>query len=114
MLRAGCQNLIPYAIKLYKARKADFATLNRFRTTFGRRVEIDFLGLWDSVSTPGWVYSPVFLPYTTSNESVSIVRHALAIDECRSFFKDMRWGDKYRDKQDIKEAWEQDNQGDQH
>ncbi len=103
LLEAGCQNLIPYAMKLYK--KVDFPILNRFRSTFGRKVKIDFLGLWDSVSTTGWVYNPVFLPYTTNNESVQVVRHALAIDERRSFFKDMRWGKKYADKQDIKEVW---------
>ena len=105
LLEAGCQNLIPYAMKLYKAKQVDFATLNRFRSTFGRKIKIDFLGLWDSVSTLGWVYNPVFLPYTTNNESVRIVRHALAIDERRSFFKDMHWGDKHKDKQDIKEVW---------
>jgi len=105
LLEAGCQNLIPYAMKLYKADKVDFKIMRKFRSTYGRSVKIDFLGLWDSVSTTGWVYNPVFLPYTTNNGSVLAVRQALAIDEKRSFFKDMRWGDKYRDKQDIKEVW---------
>jgi len=105
LLEAGCQNLIPYAMKLYKADKVDFKIMRKFRSTYGRSVKIDFLGLWDSVSTTGWVYNPVFLPYTTNNGSVLAVRQALAIDEKRSFFKDMRWGDKHRDTQDIKEVW---------
>jgi uncharacterized protein (DUF2235 family) len=105
LLEPGCQNLIPYATTLYKAKQVDFKILRKFGSTYGRKVNIDFLGLWDSVSTTGWVYNPVFLPYTTNNKSVQAVRHALAIDERRSFFKDMRWGDKHGDTQDIKEVW---------
>lgn len=103
LLEPGCQNLIPYAMKLYK--KVDFPVLNRFKSTFGRKIEIDFLGLWDCVSTTGWVYNPMFLPYTTNNQSVRIIRHAIAIDERRSFFKEMRWGRKFAAVQDIKEVW---------
>jgi uncharacterized protein (DUF2235 family) len=105
LLEPGCQNLIPYAMKLYKANKVNFEIMNRFKSTYGRNVKIDFLGLWDSVSTMGWIYNPVFLPYTTNNESVHIVRHALAINEKRSFFQEMRWGRKYEDRQNIKEVW---------
>jgi uncharacterized protein (DUF2235 family) len=105
LLEPGCQNLIPYAMKLFKAEQLDFEILQKFRSTYGRKINIHFLGLWDSVSTTGWLYNPVFLPFTTNNKSVQAVRHALAIDERRSFFKDMRWGDKYRDAQDIKEVW---------
>jgi len=105
LLESGCQNLIPYAMKLYKAKRVNFGILRKFRSTYGRSVDIHFLGLWDSVSTCGWIYNPVFLPFTTNNESVKAVRHALAIDERRSFFKDMPWGDKFRQEQDIKEVW---------
>lgn len=105
LLEPGCQNLIPYAMKLYKAEHVDFKILRKFRSTYGRSVDIDFLGLWDSVSTTGWLYNPVFLPFTTNNASVKAVRHALAIDERRSFFQEMHWGDKFLDKQDVKEVW---------
>lgn len=105
LLEQGCQNLIPYAMKLYKTKKVDFKVLQKFKSTYGRAVEIDFLGLWDTVSTIGWVYNPVFLPYTTNNRSVLTVRHALAIDERRSFFNNMQWGDRYRESQDVKEVW---------
>ncbi len=105
LLEPGCQNLIPYAMKLYKAKKVNFKTMSRFKSTYGRNVKIDFLGLWDSVSTMGWIYNPVFLPYTTNNKSVHFVRHALAINEKRSFFQEMRWGRKYEDRQNIKEVW---------
>jgi len=105
LLEKGCQNLIPYAMKLYKTRNMDFKVLQRFKSTYGRTCNIHFLGLWDSVRSFGWVYDPVFLPYTTNNKSVQAVRHALAIDEKRAFFRQMHWGDKYQEQQDIKEVW---------
>ncbi|MGI9242196.1 MAG: phospholipase effector Tle1 domain-containing protein, partial [Verrucomicrobiales bacterium] len=45
---------------------------------------------------------PVELPYTTNNKSVRAVRHALAIDEKRVFFKPKRWG---TGTADTKEIW---------
>lgn len=105
LLDSGCNNLIPYALTLYRAKKTDFALMARFKKTYGRNININFLGLWDSVSTFGWIYSPVFLPFTTNNPSVEVIRHALAIDEKRAFFQPMLWGRKHQDKQDIKEVW---------
>jgi uncharacterized protein (DUF2235 family) len=105
LLEKGCQNLIPYAMKLYQARKVDFQILQKFKSTYGRSCHIHFLGLWDSVSTLGWIYDPVFLPYTTNNKSVQAVRHALAIDERRAFFRQLHWGHELREQQDVKEVW---------
>ena len=45
------------------------------------------------------------LPYTTNNKGVHTVRHALAIDERRSFFQPMPWGLKHQSSQDIKQVW---------
>ena len=105
LMEKGCQNLIPYAMKLYKARNVDFKTLQKFKSTYGRSCKIHYLGLWDSVSTFGWIYDPVFLPYTTNNKSVQAVRHALAIDERRAFFRQLHWGSEQQKHQDIKEVW---------
>lgn len=105
LLDRGCQNLIPYAMKLFARRKVDFKVLQKFKSTYGQAVPVHFLGLWDSVSTLGWIHDPVFLPFTTNNPSVDVVRHALAIDERRGFFQPVPWGDKYQDKQDIDEVW---------
>jgi uncharacterized protein (DUF2235 family) len=115
LLEAGNQSLLPYALKLFKSKvrpfwifgrgSPPFQILSKFKSTFGRSVDIHFLGLWDSVSTFGWIYDPIFLPYTTNNKSVNAVRHALAIDERRSFFQPMQWGDRYADRQDIKQVW---------
>jgi uncharacterized protein (DUF2235 family) len=105
LLDKGCQNLIPYAMKLYKAPRIDFKILAKFRSTYGRPCPIHFLGLWDSVSSFGWIFDPVFLPYTRNNKSVQAVRHALAIDEKRVFFSPLHWGDERQDGQDVKEVW---------
>jgi uncharacterized protein (DUF2235 family) len=105
LLDKGCQNLIPYAMKLYKARKPDFEILQKFKSTYGRICKIHFLGIWDSVSTIGWIYDPVFLPYTTNNKSVAIVRHAIAIDERRAFYRQLHWGNGQQAEQDVMEVW---------
>jgi len=105
LLEQGCQNLIPYAMKLYKTKKVDFKILQKFKSTYGRTCNIHFLGLWDSVSTFGWIYDPVFLPYTTNNKSVQTIRHAIAIDERRAFYRQLHWGSDYREQQDVKEVW---------
>lgn len=122
LLEQGCQNLIPYALKLYtKANRkqltdTDWKTAATFRKTYGRaitradgkkssRCPVAFLGLWDSVSTFGWVFDPIFLPHTSNNKGVQTVRHALAIDERRLFFRQLQWGTAHRDQQDVKEVW---------
>ncbi|NES73822.1 MAG: DUF2235 domain-containing protein, partial [Okeania sp. SIO2D1] len=63
-----------------------------------------FLGIWDCVKTFGWIYNPIFLPYTTNNPSVHTVRHAIAIDERRALFQKMLWG-KPKPQQDVKQVW---------
>jgi uncharacterized protein (DUF2235 family) len=95
---------------------ADWKLAATFRKTYGRRIgteeggntsriPIHFLGLWDTVSTFGWVWDPIFLPHTSNNSSVEVVRHALAIDERRLFFRQLHWGTENRDSQDVKEVW---------
>ncbi len=53
----------------------------------------------------GWVWDPIFLPHTSNNREVRVVRHALAIDERRLFFRQLHWGTEHRDEQDVKEVW---------
>lgn len=108
LLHANCQNLVPEAMRVYNDRnKAEIAA--KFKKTFGRPCHIHFLGLWDTVSSVGWVYNPVALQHTSRNPSVKHVRHALAIDERRAFFRQNLWGklDPKDDaiKQDVKQVW---------
>lgn len=97
------ENLLPEIMRIYDDRTSNVN--EAFKATFGRSVEIHFLGLFDTVSSVGWVYNPKVLRATTNNASVRNIRHAIALDERRAFFRQYTWGKKHRDNQDVKEVW---------
>lgn len=124
LLPHGNHNLVPYVLELFKAvRKQDprnknadgsnyWKLCNEFRWTFARRVAkgddqrrfpVHFLGVWDTVSSVGWVWDPVKFPYTAHNPSIDIIRHAVSIDERRWFFR-QNLMEKAGD-QDLEELW---------
>lgn len=105
LLEKGNTNLLPYALNMYTSKKIDFKVLAKFKHTFGRKCDIELLGLFDTVRSLGSSFNPLFYPFTENNRSVKAVRHALAIDEKRVFFKPLLWGNKYQKKQNIKEVW---------
>ena len=117
LLHANCQNLVPEAMRIYHNRKLSerpkdilgkengLSIAAKFKETFGRQAKIHFLGVWDTVSSVGWVYNPVTLQATSNNESVHNIRHAISIDERRAFFRQNLWGNRYAGKQDIKQVW---------
>ena len=80
-----------YATQLFQT-PGDYEVVHEFKSTFSRDVEVAFLGLWDTVTSMGNVWSPIHWPYTTTNPSVRSVAHAIAIDERRAFFRQNRWG----------------------
>jgi hypothetical protein len=53
----------------------------------------------------GSVWSPKTWPYTTNNPSVVHVRHAIALDERRSFFRQNRWGSYRPEGHTLEEVW---------
>ena len=55
-----------------------------------RHFPVHFLGVWDTVSTVGWVWNPKSFRNTAFNPSVEFARHAIAIDERRVFFRQNR------------------------
>ncbi|VFT07223.1 Uncharacterized conserved protein [Pseudomonas aeruginosa] len=59
-----------------RRRGPDFGLLGRFRKVFGRQVKVHFLGLFDTVTSVGWVYDPLTVPYSSNNEMVDVVRQA--------------------------------------
>ncbi|KIO29074.1 hypothetical protein M407DRAFT_21819 [Tulasnella calospora MUT 4182] len=78
-------------IKIYKKDKNDprgYLSKN-FRNTFSRQVKVEFVGIWDTVASVGFI--PRSLPNTSTNLSVNHVRHALALDERRAKFKASYW-----------------------
>jgi len=128
LLFPGNQGLIPYITRMYAQRIQDdspegvrpasaqekFRIAVGFQQTFSRRVPLHFVGVWDTVSSVGWAYSPLHLPYTAQNPVMKIGRHAISIDERRCYFRDNLWGAPlqpgqkgyiFQEPQDIKQVW---------
>lgn len=71
--------------------KDDAALAALTRVPGWRFVDVHFLGLWDTVKSYGGL-CPVSLPHLRHNPIVQRVCHALALDECRSWFLATTWG----------------------
>lgn len=108
---------------LFQPMRPDDQEGERIRVLAGRtrRCPVHFLGVWDTVKSYGGL-KPVILPHLRHNPEVCHVRHALALDERRAWFKATTWGgldsdqdhamkrldDEVRErveKQDVLEVW---------
>ncbi len=107
LLTEGNEALIPYAVRMIKRKKIDFQIIADFRRTFSRECKPHFVGVWDTVSSVGWVYNAVHFPFTraTKNPDLHIVRHVVSIDERRAFFRQNSVGEPNHPNQDIQEVW---------
>jgi uncharacterized protein (DUF2235 family) len=111
LLCPGNDGLIPYITRLYarKTRKAagmthTFQVADGFKATFCRSCPLHFVGVWDTVSSVGWIWSPLKLPYTAQNPDMINGRHAVSIDERRCYFQNNLWGPALKG-QNIKQVW---------
>ncbi len=111
LLYPGNNGLIPYVIQLYAKRTRSaggmthtFQVADGFKATFCRHCPLRFVGLWDTVSSVGWIWDPVRLPYTAQNPDMAIGRHAVSIDERRCYFRQNLWGPQLPG-QDLKQVW---------
>lgn len=97
-------NIANYGLSAYKkvGEQADFQLAWHFgHVTGAQPITIDFVGVWDTVASmivPRWdrgipIPSLQTLPYTRTNPSVKVFRHAKAIDERRRMFRLNRWKD---------------------
>ena len=78
-----------------KRHNKDAHTIKRndaFAQTFSRVVTIRFMGIWDTVSSVGWIYTPIRLIDGAQNPIIQVGRHAVSIDERRAFYRDNLWG----------------------
>lgn len=121
LLCPGNEGLIPYVTRMYArtskelaGKRHTFDVAHGFKNTFSRDVTLHFVGVWDTVSSVGWVYDPVTLPYSARNPIMKIGRHTVSIDERRCFYRDNLWGTPYMvgegeyrfdQPQDIKQVW---------
>ena len=113
LLCPGNYGCIPYILDMYarESRKAQhnqrtFKPDHVFQWQFSHKhaVHIHFCGLWDTVSSYGWIYDPIQLPFLGNNPIIKIGRHAISIDERRCFYQDNLWGEVQSD-QDVKQVW---------
>ena len=97
LLSPGNEPLVPYAIRMMNAANRDkssaaFELAEDFRETFrGIECKPHFVGVWDTVSSVGWIENPLKLPYSANNPDIAIGRHAVSIDEHRAFFRTNLW-----------------------
>lgn len=115
LLPRGSENMVPYLTRLYGGTRSNsiyWRLCSKFRKTFARpivgvptrRFPVHFVGVWDTVSSVGWIWDPKTYPYTAGNPSVGTVRHAVSIDERRTFFRQNLFKPGMRG-QDLKEHW---------
>jgi len=107
LLTQDNEALIPYAIRMAKRKEINFKVAADFKATFSRECKTHFVGVWDTVSSLGWIYNAVNFPFTkaTKNPDFHIVRHAVSIDERRAFFRENSFGEPHDPQQDILEVW---------
>ena len=89
LLRAGHDNLIAYASKIYNI-EDNAGVAGSFMHAFGRCCPIHFIGVWDTVESLVMNASKRFHD-ATLNPDVRFGYHALAIDERREDFLPSPW-----------------------
>jgi uncharacterized protein (DUF2235 family) len=123
LLCRGNEGHIPYAWRMFTdqvAKKKDQETKgtaeahhkghgvvpdDAFKETFSNpNFNFHFVGLWDTVSSVGWISTPLRLLYVAQNPTIRTGRHAVSIDERRCFYRDNLWGDPLPG-QDIVQVW---------
>lgn len=124
LIRPGNESLVPYAIRMMMAitniqEKAAaespelaakletyFSLAREFKDHFCLPCSPYFVGVWDTVSSVGWIENPVRLPFSANNPDIQIGRHAIAIDERRAFFRTNLWRPQAAGgPKDIKQVW---------
>ncbi|KAF7307637.1 Zn(2)-C6 fungal-type domain-containing protein [Mycena indigotica] len=81
---------VPFAYNMYSRDDEEgWKQSTAFKKSFCIDVDIEFLGVWDTVSSVGFV--PRRLPFTRSNTHVRYFRHAIALDEHRARFLPNFW-----------------------
>jgi uncharacterized protein (DUF2235 family) len=111
LLCRGNESHIPYMLRLFqtgmkqarsaakKARKTGATATTSisldapFKEVFSHDVHLHFVGLWDTVSSVGLITQPLRLLYSAQNRIIHYGRHAISLDERRSFFQDNLWGE---------------------
>ncbi|KAJ7015961.1 hypothetical protein C8F04DRAFT_1021023 [Mycena alexandri] len=80
------QEQIPFAFKMYQNNSTSgIALAAGYKQTFCQTVPVEFMGVWDTVSSVG-VFMGRTLPFTGVNATIKTFRHAVSLDEHRVRF----------------------------
>lgn len=104
LLTRGNEELVPFAWKMYAGNRNDDEARG-FRDTFAREVPVSFIGVWDTVKSVRYAWKDPSFEYTQDNRIVKKVRHALSLDERRSYFRQNMWRLLPRAGQDVLQIW---------
>lgn len=107
----GNEAMVPYLVRMLWGLRGDDRTVRQerysqarqFRESLAVECKPHFVGVWDTVSSVGWVGSPVSLPFTRTNSDIGFFRHAVAIDERRAFFRTNLF--QASEGQDVTQLW---------
>ncbi|RXW17940.1 hypothetical protein EST38_g7911 [Candolleomyces aberdarensis] len=81
---------VPFAYTMYlRTDGVGWEQANEFKRAFSINVEIEFLGVWDTVGSIG--FKPWGLPFATCNRFIKTYRHAVSLDERRAKFQVNLW-----------------------
>lgn len=105
LLTTGSENLIPYAAKLYGKRNND-ETAAFFKEHFARSCKPHMIGVFDTVSSLGLLYSHLRFFDQKLTSGVTYGYHAVSIDERRPKFPVSLWNEKQAEPdQTIEQVW---------
>jgi uncharacterized protein (DUF2235 family) len=124
LIARGNDPLVAYAIRMLTAiqqldakgdtdsdeRRRYFQLASDFQQTFSRvPCKPWFVGVWDTVSSVGWIENQLRLPFVADNPDIQIGRHAIALDERRAFFRTNLWRPRpspaISGPKDLKQVW---------
>ncbi|KAF8064175.1 hypothetical protein FPV67DRAFT_1420072 [Lyophyllum atratum] len=92
ILPAHNDQQLDFAFSVYQMTGNEGYDLSKeFKRTFAMPVTVEFVGVWDTVSSVGII--PRSHPYTSVNYAVKHFRHALALDERRARFRPNVWNE---------------------
>ncbi|KAJ2925169.1 hypothetical protein H1R20_g11915, partial [Candolleomyces eurysporus] len=81
---------VPFAYTIYKRiDSSGWDQANEFKRAFSINVDIEFLGVWDTVGSIGFTVGE--LPFLTSTRFIKTYRHAMSLDERRAKFQANQW-----------------------
>lgn len=105
LLRPNTENLIPFARRYWRQSYSDAgkAVAADFKRTLARECKPHFVGVWDTVSSVGWIGNFKTFPFTRHNPDITIFRHAVSIDERRCFFRQNLF--EPEPEQNVKNIW---------